>query len=215
MLQHLLGDLSGLIAQHGLWIVALVVGLESMGLPLPGETLLVTAAVYAGATGAFGLTEIVLAASCGAILGDTGGFWIGRRLGQPLLIRYGPRVGLTHGRIKLGQYLFLRRGGTVVFFGRFVAVLRVLAALLAGATGMPWPRFLVFNAAGGILWASVFGVGGYVFGTRIEAVSGPVGLALLAAAIGLGLWLVVTVRRNEAQLLREAERALPGPVTPR
>jgi membrane protein DedA with SNARE-associated domain len=215
MLHQILGDLSGLIAQHGLWIVALVVGLESMGLPLPGETLLVTAAVYAGATGAFGLPEIVLAASCGAIVGDSIGFWIGRSLGQRLLIRYGPRIGLTPGRIKLGQYLFLRRGGTVVFFGRFVAVLRVLAALLAGATGMPWPRFLAFNAAGGILWATVFGVGGYVFGTRIEAVSGPVGMALLAAALGAGLWLFVTVRRNEAQLLREAERALPGPVVPR
>ncbi|ACA15187.1 SNARE associated Golgi protein [Methylobacterium sp. 4-46] len=215
MLHSLLGDLSGLIAQHGLWIVALIVGLESLGLPLPGETCLVTAAVYAGATGDLSLPGLVASAAGGAVVGDSMGFWIGRRLGQPVLIRHGPRIGLTPDKIKLGQYLFLRHGGKVVFFGRFVAVLRVLAALLAGANRMAWPRFLVSNATGGLLWATVFGGGAYLFGTRIEAVSGPLGIAFLAVAVITLAWLIVTVRRNEARLLREAERALPGPVTPR
>ncbi|ACA18626.1 hypothetical protein M446_4279 [Methylobacterium sp. 4-46] len=85
MLGFLLGDLSSLIAQHGRWIVALVIGLESMCLPLPGETCLVTASVYAGATGNLTLLGIIMAAAAGAVIGDSLGFWVGRSLGQGLV----------------------------------------------------------------------------------------------------------------------------------
>ncbi|AWN42721.1 DedA family protein [Methylobacterium durans] len=214
MLEFILGDLSHLIATHGLWIVALVIGLESMGLPLPGETCLVTAAIYAGATGNLHLASVIAAAMAGAVIGDSVGFWIGRSVGQRTLIRHGPRVGITPEKIKLGRYLFLRHGGKVVFLGRFVAVLRVLAALLAGANRMTWPRFFLFNATGGFVWATVFACGAYFFGSRIETVTGPVGIVLMVLAAAGLVWLTVLLRGPEARLLEEAERALPGPVSP-
>lgn len=212
MLELILGDLSALIATHGLWIVALVIGLESMGLPLPGETCLVTAAVYAGATGELALVSVIAAAAAGAVAGDGLGFWIGRSIGQRALIRHGSRVGITPSKIKLGRYMFLRHGGKVVFWGRFVAVLRVLAAIFAGANQMAWPRFLLFNASGGLVWAAVFACGGYFFGSRIEKLTGPIGIVLLVVTASILCWLVVLLRRHEATLLEEAERALPGPL---
>src|SRR3978361_838083 len=104
MLEFVLGDLSGLIATHGLWIVALVIGLESMGLPLPGETCLVTASLYAGATGNLSLFAIIAAAVAGAVIGDSLGFWIGRSVGQRTLGRHGPRIGTHPPKVKLGRY---------------------------------------------------------------------------------------------------------------
>lgn len=214
MLELLLGDLSALIATHGLWIVALVIGLESMGLPLPGETCLVTASVYAGATGNLSLLAVIAAATAGAVTGDSLGFWIGRSAGQRTLIRHGTRVGITPEKVKLGRYLFLRHGGKVVFLGRFVAVLRVLAALLAGANQMAWPRFFLFNAAGGLVWATVFACGAYFFGSRIEALTGPAGLIVLALAAAGFIWLVMLMRKHEARWIEAAERAFPGQVSP-
>ncbi|MGH1575105.1 DedA family protein [Methylobacterium sp. P31] len=214
MFESVLGDLSSLIAAHGLWIVALVIGLESMGVPLPGETVLVTASFYAGATGHLSLFGVIAAAIAGAVIGDSLAFWIGRSIGQRVLIRFGPRVGLTPSKIKLGRYVFLRYGGAVVFFGRFVAALRVLAALLAGAHWMHWPRFLLFNAAGGVVWAAAFACTAYLLGTRIHTLTGPVGLALLFVAVGLFIWLALLVRKHEVQLQAEAERVFPGPVGP-
>ena len=207
--------LSQLVATYGYWVVAGVIGLESMGLPLPGETMLIVAAVYAGTTGQLDISLVIAAAAAGAILGDNVGFWIGREIGHPLLIRYGPSIGLNERRLKLGQYLFLRYGTEAVFLGRFVAILRALAALLAGANGMAWPRFLAANAAGGIVWAGVFGIGAYSLGNEMHRLSGPAGTALLtlaAVAVAVG---VVFIRRNEARLEDEAERAFPGPLRPR
>jgi membrane protein DedA with SNARE-associated domain len=118
-------------------------------------------------------------------------------------------VRLDERKLKLGQYLFLRHGGKVVFFGRFVAVLRTWAAFLAGVNRMPWGRFLFFNAAGGIVWASVFGIGGYVLGDNVERFVGPVGLATAALVAVLTLTAVILVRRYEQRLADAAERALP------
>lgn len=202
------------IAQYGYGVVALAVGIESIGIPFPGETMLIAAAIYAGTTHHLDISLIILAASAGAIIGDSVGFWIGRELGYRFLLRYGHYIRVTEPRIKLGQYLFLRHGGKVVFFGRFVAVLRALAAFLAGANRMPWPRFLVFNASGGIVWSTLYGLGAYYLGQQIERVLGPVGLALLAIAIVLVVIGLVLLRRHEKRLEAEAERALPGPLVP-
>src|SRR3954464_5687956 len=137
-------DLHLLIATYGYWLILLTVGLESMGVPLPGETTLVAGAVYAGTTGRLDIELVLAAAAAGAVVGDNLGYWLGRRLGFPLMLRHGPRVGLTESRMKLGQYLFLRHGGKIVFFGRFVALLRTFAALLAGINHMAWPQFLLW-----------------------------------------------------------------------
>jgi membrane protein DedA with SNARE-associated domain len=202
-----------LIAKYGLLAVAGVVGLESMGLPLPGEAVLIAAAIYAGKTGQLSIWGVIAAASSGAILGDNVGFWIGREIGFHVLIRYGSYIGLTEPQIKVGQYLFQRHGGKIVFFGRFIAFLRILAALLAGINRMSWPRFLVFNAAGAILWATLLGLGAYYLGEDIEQLTKPAALALaVVGATSMIVWLFF-LRHHRQELEAEAERALPGPLT--
>ncbi len=200
------------IGKFGYGAVGFAVGMESLGVPLPGETTLLAAAIYAGATHRLSIWLIVVVAAAAAIIGDNIGYWIGREFGLRLLVRYGRYVRMTERRIKLGRYLFRLHGGKVVFFGRFVAVLRALAALLAGVNGMAWPRFLLFNAAGGIVWAALYGFGAYFLGRAIDRLAGPVGIALgTAAAIAIVVGLVF-LRRNEQRLEDLAEAAYPGPL---
>ena len=204
--------LDSLVATYGYLAVAVGVGLESMGLPIPGETILVVASVYAATHAGLNIWLIVVAASAGAIIGDNCGYWLGSRFGYPLLLRFGPQVGLSEGRIKVGQYLFLRHGSKVVFLGRFVALLRILAAFLAGVNRMEWRKFLLANALGGVTWAAVFAFGGYALGTiafRLQGVLGPILLVAVAIAFfGCGF----LVQHYEDQLQEEAERAIPGPL---
>jgi membrane protein DedA with SNARE-associated domain len=206
------GTLPLLISTYGYWVVGGIIALESMGLPLPGEATLIAAAVYAGTTHQLNIWLVIAAAAAGAILGDNAGFWIGREIGYRLLLRYGRYVRLTEPRIKLGQYLFREHGGKIVFFGRFIAVLRALAALLAGANAMSWPRFLLFNAAGGIAWAALYGGAAYYFGYELQHVTKAAAFGLtIAAAITIGVLLII-VHRHETELEQVAERALPGPL---
>src|SRR5215469_3509385 len=180
----LLGELQQLVSAHGYWAVALIVGLESLGLPLPGETVLVLAAIYAATEPSFNIWVLIVVAAFGAIVGDNIGYWLGLRYGYALLLRYGNRIGMFEARIKLGQYLFLKHGTKVVFLGRFIALLRILAAFLAGLNRMPWRVFLMANAGGGVIWATVFGVGGYFFGKvllQVHHALAPIVLALALA----------------------------------
>src|SRR6202521_16934 len=117
-----------LIQTYGLWALFTVVMLESMGVPMPGETALVTAAVYAGSTHQIGIAAVVLVAATAAILGDNIGYLIGRSIGIRLIMRYGRYIRLNEPRLKVGQYLFIRHGGKIVFFGRFIAILRTYSA---------------------------------------------------------------------------------------
>jgi len=205
-------DLLRVIATYGYWAVLVFVMIESTGIPVPGETMLIAAAVYAGTTHHLHLPVIILAAAAGAILGDNLGFWVGREGGYRLLRRYGRYIRLEERRLKLGQYLFRQHGGKVVFFGRFVAVLRAWAAFLAGTNRMPWPRFLAFNAAGGIVWATLYGLGGYALGDNVHRLTGPVGIVSVALATVAIVASLVYLRRNEHRLEDEAERAMPGPL---
>ena len=166
--------LTHLLATYGYWAVLLFVAVESTGIPFPGEAMLLTAAIYAGTTHHLHIALVIVAAATGAILGDNLGFWVGREGGYRLLRRYGYLVRLDERKLKLGHYLFARHGGKVVFFGRFVAVLRAFAAFLVGANRMPWERCLLANATGGLLWATVYGLGGYLFGNTLHRVAGPV-----------------------------------------
>jgi membrane protein DedA with SNARE-associated domain len=203
-----------LISSYGYWAVGAVVAVESMGIPLPGETMLIIASIYAGTHAGLDVWGVIAAAATGAILGDNVGYWLGREFGYPLLLRYGRTIGLSDARIKLGQYLFMRHGGKVVFFGRFIAVLRVLAAFLAGVNRMEWRRFLLANASGGIVWATVYGLGAYTFGTALSHLHGPIGIGLLIIAAILIVLVLRYVRSHEAELERQAELALPGPLKP-
>ncbi len=205
-------DLTHLVSAYGYWAVLLFVAIESTGIPFPGETMLLVAAIYAGSTHNLQIELVIAAAAAGAILGDNIGFWVGREGGYRLLRRYGRYIHLDERRLKLGQYLFLRHGGKMVFFGRFVAVLRAWAAFLAGTNRMPWPRFLVANAAGGILWATIFGLGGYILGDNFQRVEGPVGKVAVVVAAAIIIGGLYFLRRNERRLEEEAERSLPGPL---
>lgn len=211
-MHHVANDLTHLLATYGYGVVLLFVAIESIGIPFPGETMLLTAAIYAGTTHRLHIALVIAAAAAGAILGDNVGFWIGREGGYRLLHRYGHYLRLDERKLKLGQYLFRRHGGKVVFFGRFVAVLRTFAAFLAGTNRMPWGRFLLFNAAGGSVWATLYGLGGYVLGKEIHRLAGSVRVAAIVVALLALLGGVVFVWRNEARLEAEAERALPGPL---
>jgi len=201
----LVHHLHGYLADYGYLAIFVIVGLESAGIPMPGETVLVTAAILA-AQGKLHLWGVIPAAAAGAIFGDNCGYWVGREFGFRIVYRYGRYVRLDERRLKLGQYLFLRHGGKIVFFGRFVAVLRAFAAFLAGVN--------LFNAAGGIVWATIFGVGGYWLGRAFEAYARPVGIAILAAAVVAVFVGGRFVRYHERALEEEAERALPGPLVP-
>lgn len=211
--------ISAFISTYGYLAVFFGVAIESAGVPFPGETILVTAAALAGAqhhasAGAASLqiAGVIAAAAGGAIFGDNLGFWAGRRFGLPLLRRYGKLLRVDERRLRLGQYLFDRHGGKIVFFGRFVAVLRAFAAILAGANRLSPARFFVFNAAGAICWSSLFGALGFVFGAQAHRISGPIGLAGLAVAAVLFTFGWRFYKKNEARLIAEAEKASPGPL---
>src|SRR5262249_16047411 len=140
------------------------------------------------------------------------GFLVGREGGFRLLRRYGRYIRLDERKVKLGLYLFRRHGSKVVFFGRFVAVLRAWAAFLAGTNRMPWPPFLLFNALGGIVWAVVYGLGGYFLGQSIDRLEGPVGTITIVLAAIIIIVSLIFVWRNERKLEEKAEKALPGPI---
>ena len=201
-----------LIAQHGYVAVFTIVALESAGIPLPGETALVLASLFAGATGLLDIKAVIALAAAGAILGDNVGFWAGRRYGLPLLLNHGDKIGLSDDRIKLGQYLFAHHGAKIVFFGRFVALLRIFAAFLAGVNRYGWGQFLFYNASGGVIWAIVFGIGGFAFGEAFERAAGPIGKVLLALAVlgvAMGWWLIHT---QEKKFIARALAHIPGPL---
>ncbi len=207
----ILHHLHQFVAEYGYFAIFLLVALESAGVPMPGETALVSGAVIAG-RGDFHIALVIACAAAAAILGDNAGYWVGREFGFPLVYRYGNYIRLDKGRLKVAQYLFMRHGGKIVFFGRFIAILRAFAAFLAGVNHLPWPRFLLFNAAGGVVWATLFGLGGYFLGWAFENYARPVGLAALIAAL-IGAYAASRFIAHHEQALRaEAEAALPGPL---
>ena len=200
--------ISSLLHTYGYGLIMLVVALESAGVPLPGESVLISAAVYAGATHRLEIWLVIVAAALGAILGDNIGFWVGREAGPPILQKFGDIVGLNERRQKLGQYLFRLHGGKIVFFGRFVAFLRAFAALLAGVNRLPPARFFAYNAAGGIVWAAVFGLGGYTLGKGFHRVAGPFGVTMFVVALAGIIFGWRFYKLHEDKLLADAEVAM-------
>jgi membrane protein DedA with SNARE-associated domain len=200
--------LINLIPIYGPWIIFGTIALESAGVPLPGETILIAAALLAATTGQINIVVVVLAAAAGAIIGDGMGYMVGRRLGLRFLRRYGRYIRLDEDRLLIGRYLFFQYGNAVVFFGRFIAVLRIFAALLAGANCMPAGRFFFFNMTGGVCWACLFGFGAYAVGSEIYKISGILSVISLGLFIAAGYAFSIFIRRNEVTLRRQAEIAL-------
>jgi len=191
MIGGLINTVLGALTSMGYPGIAAIVGLESAGLPLPGETTLL-AASYLAATGHLSLPLVIASATLGAVVGDSVGYFVGRKGGRRFLERYGRYVGITHKKLAKADGHFVRHGGKTVFFGRFVAVLRILAGPLAGASNMPYRRFLAANIAGAVAWASTMGTLGFFFGKPVAAFLSQLGIwALVALAVFLILRFVL------------------------
>jgi membrane protein DedA with SNARE-associated domain len=209
---HFMPSIAHLIHAYGLLVVAGVVGLEGVGIPLPGETALIIASVIAGSKHELNIVAVIVVAAGASIVGRIIGYLIGRNFGYWLLLRYGGYVRLTAARVKLGQYLFLRHGGKIIIIAQFIPILRTLAGILAGANRMPRHHFMVANIAGACIWATFFGIAAYSLGRQVERLAGSV-----VFVCGVGALIAVFIAANfvkghEAQLAAEAERALPGPL---
>jgi undecaprenyl-diphosphatase len=185
-----------LLETYGYVALFVLVGLESVGIPLPGEAALLTAAAFA-AQGHLSIVGVILAAAAGGIAGDAAGYWIGRKGGLVAVRRYGKLLRINERTLQRAQDFFQRHGGKTVFFGRFVSLLRMWAAVLAGVSRMPYGRFTLYNAAGGLCWATVFGSLGYLFGRslpQLQKAAGQAGamlallVAIIVALVLLGRW---------------------------
>jgi membrane protein DedA with SNARE-associated domain len=195
-----------LIAHYGYAVVALLVAAEGVGIPLPGETALITAAALS-ASGRLSLPWVVTAAAVGVAIGGCGGYWIGKTGGTVVVTRYGKWVGIRAQELQRAREFFARHGAAAVVIGRFLPVIRILNGLVAGITGMPFRRFAVVNAVAGVLWSVIFGVLGFEFSRNIERFQRhygrPVVIALIAVgvtAFGLYKWHERRSARTEARL---------------
>lgn len=199
------------LQSYGYLAVFLLVAAESVGIPLPGETAVIAAALYAGSTHHLNVGLVAAIAAIAAVVGDNIGYRLGERGGTKLIQRYGPRVGLDATKVKIGRYLFARHGVRVVFFGRFVSVLRTYAAFLAGLNKMPRSRFLAANTTGGLLWAAACAFGAYALGSAATQVGTVVTIVGLAGTAALSVILVLVMKRSMRHLAQRAEAAYPDP----
>ena len=205
-------SIGSIIESYGYPAVFGLVTAESIGIPLPAETALIVAAIYAGQTHRMSPWLLWLVAAAAAVVGDNIGFWIGDKGGYALARRFGPKVHLDERKLKTARYLFDQHGAKVVFFGRFVSILRAYAAFLAGVSKMHWRTFFVANASGGIIWAAIYTWAAYFAGNAFERASKTVNLVLLiggAVAIIVALFLV---RKQFGKYADRAEEAYPGPL---
>ena len=192
-----------LIEQYGYLLVFFGVMVESMGVPLPGETILISAGILAQ-RGHLGVGYVILFGILAAVVGDQIGYWIGREGGRPFILRYGRYVFITPQRLGRAEAFFARHGGGAVFMARFFSGLRVFGALVAGMSRMRWSRFFLYNALGGIVWATVVVLAGYFLGSSIKVVerwTGQASVLLLALGV-LALVLYLSYR----WVLRHPER---------
>jgi membrane protein DedA with SNARE-associated domain len=179
-----------LILDHGLLILFVVVALESAGVPLPGETALIAAGVLAN-DGHWSIVAVIAVAASAAIVGDNGGYWVGRTGGRRLIQRWGLLRRWSDRILPPSERFFLRHGAKTIFLARFFSILRVTAAWLAGVGRMRWWRFLFWNAAGGICWATLVGLvsyyGGHAAADAVERyglIAGAAIVVLLVVALG-------------------------------
>ncbi|HJD82563.1 DedA family protein [Kitasatospora aureofaciens] len=197
-----LAGLAPLLDHYGYLAVALLVLLDNCGIPVPGQTILVLASVYAG-TGHLDFTAVLLIAAAAATLGNSIGYLIGRTGGRAFVHRWGRYVLLTPARMDRADGFFARHGGKVVLVARFVDGLRQYNGIIAGTTGMPWRRFTPFNLLGAVLWTAVWGTFGYVAGANIGTVYRTAIRYQLWFAVGLGLLVAALLLR---QVLRYRRR---------
>ena len=189
-----------LLLSYGLILLFAAVAVESAGIPVPGETALIAAAILATPSqGHYSIVSVIVVAAAGAIVGDNIGYWLGRKGGRALLERWEPIAKYTARVLPPSERFFEKHGAKTVFFGRFIAVLRVTSAWLAGISHMPWWRFLIWNAAGGIIWATGVSLLAYQFGkAAADAVSqyGLYAVAVIVVLVVIAFFAVRFVRKR-------------------
>jgi membrane protein DedA with SNARE-associated domain len=195
-----------LLREYGYGVITVALAIECAGLLFPGETIFFGSAVYAS-MGHMNIYLVVLAAIGGAILGNLIGFGIGRFIGARVLARYGGRIGLTARRLALGRYLFRQHGGKVIFFSRFVSVLRSFNPLLAGASDMKLRPFLCWTIVGGVAWPLAHGSFAYALGNTASRLSGRLQIVLGVAVVAGVILILRFVKRNEVRLEEMAMRS--------
>jgi len=194
-------NIVALISTYGYLVVALLVAIEGIGVPVPGELALVIAGAFAG-EGDLSLTGVILAAWIGAIVGGSGGYWVGRTGGLSLLERYGHRIGITDEKLNSARRYFTDHGAKTIIVSRFLAILRMLASLMAGVAHMPFGLFTVCNAVGGLVWSVVFALLGYFFGSHWPLLAHyihRVGLLTLCVAVAVIAVIVIQRRRRASE----------------
>jgi membrane protein DedA with SNARE-associated domain len=209
-LPGLLAHLAPILDHYGYLAVAGFVALEDFGVPVPGETILVAAAVYAGA-GRLNIFAVALIGIAAAIVGDNIGYAVGRFGGRALVLRLGRYVRLTAERLDKAEGFFRRYGGIVVTAARFIEGLRQVNGIVAGLSRMPWPRFLAFNALGATLWAGAWASIGYLAGDHITAIYAAITRYLLYVLIALGAVVAALITRAVVRRRRRARRLAPRP----
>jgi membrane protein DedA with SNARE-associated domain len=200
------GELLGYLQHYGLAVLGLILFLESVGAPLPGESLLIAAGALAG-EGQFDPWAVGATAVVAAVLGDNLGYAIGRWAGRPFLLRHGGRIGITAERFAKVERLLARHGWIIVAGARFVVLLRQLNGLVAGAAGMSWHRFLLANVAGAIVWVALWVVLAFELGARLHIVtflSEHLAWAVCIAIVGLlvsalTVWMVGHRKRGQGE----------------
>jgi membrane protein DedA with SNARE-associated domain len=212
-LPGVLGDLAPVLNHWGYWAVGGLLFVEDFGVPAPGETILIAAALYAGA-GQLNIAAVIVIGIAAAILGDNVGYLIGRTGGHALVLRYGKYVLLTPERFEKAERFFTRHGGKVVTIARFVEGLRQANGIIAGTTKMPWRRFLVFNALGAALWVGVWAGIGYAAGDHITTIYRQVNRYSLYVLAALGAVVAALIVRAVVRRRRAGSTSPPPDATP-
>jgi membrane protein DedA with SNARE-associated domain len=204
--EHLPGVLHTLeptLNHYGYLAVVALVLIEDFGVPVPGETVLILAAVYAGA-GRLNIVLVALLGFFGALLGDNIGFAIGHFGGRPLAERYGRYIFLTPERLKKATSFFERHGGKIIIVARFIEGLRQANGIIAGISGLRWTRFLVFNAIGAALWVAVWTSVGYFSGSHIDTIYADATrydkYLVVALVLVLAAYVALRMRRRSARM---------------
>lgn len=195
-----LNSLAPYLKHYGYLSVAVIVTIESFGPPLPGETIIIAASIYAGA-GSLNIWLVALVAFASAVIGDNIGYLIGRKGGHRLVERYGKYIGATPERYGKAEDFFKRHGRWIVIVARFIEGLRQLNGIIAGTAEMPWPQFAAAQALGAAIWVGTWTAIGYNAGSHITAIYdgvakvgyGLVGVGVLAIAV---FWLLHRRRKS-------------------
>jgi membrane protein DedA with SNARE-associated domain len=200
--------LTRLLQSYTYPVLLLLVLVESLGIPLPGEIALVTAAAYAS-SGQISIVIVIILGALGAIVGGILGYWIGIKGGLPLVARYGGYVGVRQSHIERAHAFFERNGSKTILFGRFIALLRTWASVVAGAAAMSFPKFVTYNTIGSIVWAILFGLLGFYFGRDLPLLEKYISRVsfgvLIIGAVGIAVFLIIQRRKARAERLSGVE----------